>query len=197
MLLVCSGVLLHNRFCQLMTLINNDSKTNGNDIGDVVSQCGQRRQLQSTKEGVKLKLNDRRASGLMAYPRVGRSDVPIPNLNFNRRHAIEPDTDFQFYSPEFDSVSDKDYEDVRNTAPGSLGRSMNLKHADKFPKEASWLISDRIRSPKDYQLWQKIDDGRFVYPGSLLLTRGSRNIQLNGYTPRLGRENDDDRTVCK
>ncbi|XP_050595526.1 CAPA peptides-like isoform X4 [Bombus affinis] len=166
MLLVCSGVLLHNRFCQLMTLINNDSKTNGNDIGDVVSQCGQRRQLQSTKEGVKLKLNDRRASGLMAYPRVGRSDVPIPNLNFNRRHAIEPDTDFQFYSPEFDSVSDKDYE-------------------------------DRIRSPKDYQLWQKIDDGRFVYPGSLLLTRGSRNIQLNGYTPRLGRENDDDRTVCK
>ncbi|XP_043588708.1 CAPA peptides-like isoform X2 [Bombus pyrosoma] len=112
------------------------------------------------------KLNDRRISGLMAYPRVGRSNVPIPNLNFNGRHAIEPDTDFQFYSPEFDSVSDKDYE-------------------------------DRIRSPKDYQLWQKIDDGRFVYPGSLLLTRGSRNIQLNGYTPRLGRESDVDRTACK
>ncbi|XP_024222214.1 CAPA peptides-like isoform X4 [Bombus impatiens] len=166
MLLVFSGVLLHNRFCRLTTSINNNGKINCNDIGDVVSQCGQGRRLQSTKEGEKLKLNDRRASGLMAYPRIGRSDVPIPNLNFNRRHANEPDTDFQFYSPEFDSVSDKDYE-------------------------------DRIRSPKDYQLWQKIDDGRFVYPGSLLLTQDSRNIQPSGYTPRLGRESDVDRTVCK
>ncbi|XP_043517011.1 CAPA peptides-like isoform X1 [Frieseomelitta varia] len=151
----------------------------------------------SFNQGEKLKSNDRRAAGLMAYPRIGRSDVPVSNLNFNRRHVMEPDTDFQFYSPELDSVPDKDYEDVRNTAAGSVGRSMNLKHVDKFPREARWLISDRIRLAKDYRPWQKIDEGRFVYPGSLLLARGSRNSQPNGYTPRLGRENDVDRAGCK
>ena len=66
--------------------------------------------LDEISEGEKLKSNDRRASGLMAYPRIGRSDVPASNLNFNRRHVMEPDTDFQFYSPELDSVPDKDYE---------------------------------------------------------------------------------------
>ncbi|XP_043517012.1 CAPA peptides-like isoform X2 [Frieseomelitta varia] len=120
----------------------------------------------SFNQGEKLKSNDRRAAGLMAYPRIGRSDVPVSNLNFNRRHVMEPDTDFQFYSPELDSVPDKDYE-------------------------------DRIRLAKDYRPWQKIDEGRFVYPGSLLLARGSRNSQPNGYTPRLGRENDVDRAGCK
>ncbi|KOX75824.1 hypothetical protein WN51_12612 [Melipona quadrifasciata] len=114
----------------------------------------------------------------MAYPRIGRSDVPVSNLNFNRRHVMEPDTDFQFYSPELDSVPDKDYEDVRNTAAGSVGRSMNLKHVDKFPKEAPWLISDRTRLAKDYRPWQKIDEGRFVYPGSLLLARGTRQTSF-------------------
>ncbi|XP_017763080.1 PREDICTED: CAPA peptides-like [Eufriesea mexicana] len=151
----------------------------------------------SLTQAEKLKSNDRRASGLMAYPRIGRSDVPISNVNFNRHHVMEPDTDFQFYNAESDSVPDKDYEDPRNPTLGYLGRSMNPKHADKFPKEASWLIPDRLRSSKDYRPWQKLDDEKSAYPGSLILTRGSRNSQLNGYTPRLGRENEADRAICK
>lgn len=59
--------------------------------------------------GEKLKPNIRRASGLLSYPRVGRSNAPISNLNFNRR-GMEPDTDFQFYSAELDPAPDKDYE---------------------------------------------------------------------------------------
>lgn len=66
----------------------------------------------------------------MAYPRIGRSDVPIPNLNFNRRHANEPDTDFQFYSPEFDSVSDKDYEG--EVSPITLKRAFACHPAIPF-----------------------------------------------------------------
>ncbi|OAD53218.1 hypothetical protein WN48_10637 [Eufriesea mexicana] len=135
---------------------------------DFLSNLHEAQSLQAEK----LKSNDRRASGLMAYPRIGRSDVPISNVNFNRHHVMEPDTDFQFYNAESDSVPDKDYEDPRNPTLGYLGRSMNPKHADKFPKEASWLIPDRLRSSKDYRPWQKLDDEKSAYPGSLILTRG-------------------------
>lgn len=58
--------------------------------------------LTCLSETEKLKPNIRRASGLINYPRIGRS-----NLNFNRR-GMEPDTDFQFYNTELDP--DKDYE---------------------------------------------------------------------------------------
>ncbi|PBC34867.1 hypothetical protein APICC_06542 [Apis cerana cerana] len=114
--------------------------------------------------GEKLKPNIRRASGLLSYPRIGRSNAPVSNLNFNRR-GMESDTDFQFYSAELDQAPDKDYED--SPAPKSLGRSMHAKHADRIPKEASWLISDRPRSSKDGS-W-KIDEGRSVYPAAFLL----------------------------
>ncbi|XP_043801477.1 CAPA peptides-like [Apis laboriosa] len=144
----------------------------------------------SLNRGEKLKPNIRRASGLLSYPRVGRSNAPISNLNFNRR-GMEPDTDFQFYSAELDP--DKDYED--SPAPKSLGRSMYTKHADRIPKEASWLISDRPRPSKDGS-W-KIDEGRSIYPAAFLLNSDSRNSQVNGYTPRLGRGNDADRILCK
>ncbi|XP_012349431.2 CAPA peptides-like isoform X1 [Apis florea] len=140
----------------------------------------------SLNQTEKLKPNIRRASGLINYPRIGRS-----NLNFNRR-GMEPDTDFQFYSTELDP--DKDYED--SPASKSLERSMYTKHADRIPKEASWLISDRVRSSKDGS-W-KIDEGRSIYPAALLLNSDSRNSQVNGYTPRLGRgSNDADRILCK
>ncbi|CAK9823576.1 CAPA peptides [Anthophora retusa] len=161
-----------------------------------LTQCQHGQQLVSNREAEKLKTNERRASGLMAYPRIGRSDLATSNLNFNRRHDMEQEPDFQLYNSDFDSAPDKDYEDPRNLAPGFPGRSTNLKHTDKIPKEISWLIQDRLRS-KDYRPWQKIDDARFPYSNSLLLTRGSRNSQVNGYTPRLGRENDVDRALCK
>ncbi|XP_012349432.2 CAPA peptides-like isoform X2 [Apis florea] len=151
-----------------------------------LSQCEQDWKLEPTRETEKLKPNIRRASGLINYPRIGRS-----NLNFNRR-GMEPDTDFQFYSTELDP--DKDYED--SPASKSLERSMYTKHADRIPKEASWLISDRVRSSKDGS-W-KIDEGRSIYPAALLLNSDSRNSQVNGYTPRLGRgSNDADRILCK
>ncbi|XP_016905690.1 CAPA peptides-like [Apis cerana] len=146
----------------------------------------------SLNRGEKLKPNIRRASGLLSYPRIGRSNAPVSNLNFNRR-GMESDTDFQFYSAELDQAPDKDYED--SPAPKSLGRSMHAKHADRIPKEASWLISDRPRSSKDGS-W-KIDEGRSVYPAAFLLNSDSRNSQVNGYTPRLGRGNDADRILCK
>lgn len=146
----------------------------------------------SLNRGEKLKPNMRRAFGLLTYPRIGRSNAPISNLNFNRR-GVESDTDFQFYSAELDPAPDKDYED--SPAPKSLGRSMHAKHADRIPKEASWLISDRPRSSKDGS-W-KIDEGRSIYP--FLLNSDSRNSQVNGYTPtRLDRRgNDADRILRK
>ncbi|XP_017790061.1 PREDICTED: CAPA peptides-like [Habropoda laboriosa] len=161
----------------------------------------------SVNQAEKLKTNERRASGLMAYPRIGRSnlmafprigrsDLATSNLNFNRRHDMEPEPDFQLYNSDFDSAPDKDYEDPRNPDPGFPGRSMNLKHTDKIPKEIERLIQDLSRS-KDYRPWQKINEARFPYSNSLLLTRGLRNSQLNGYTPRLGRENEVDRDLCK
>ncbi|CAL7939000.1 unnamed protein product [Xylocopa violacea] len=157
-----------------------------------LSQCQHGQQLQTTREGEKLKSNDRRSSGLFNYPRVGRSDLPVSNPNLNRRHDIEPDTDFQLYGSDLDSVLDKDYE-----AAGFPERSMNPKHTEKIPKEMSWLIADRPRSTNDYRPWQRIDDSRPLYPNPLQLFRGSRTSQVNGYTPRLGRENDLDRPFCK
>ncbi|KOC65308.1 hypothetical protein WH47_09887 [Habropoda laboriosa] len=135
-------------------------------------------------EAEKLKTNERRASGLMAYPRIGRSnlmafprigrsDLATSNLNFNRRHDMEPEPDFQLYNSDFDSAPDKDYEDPRNPDPGFPGRSMNLKHTDKIPKEIERLIQDLSRS-KDYRPWQKINEARFPYSNSLLLTRGTK-----------------------
>ncbi|XP_034181775.1 CAPA peptides isoform X1 [Osmia lignaria lignaria] len=148
----------------------------------------------SLNHGEKLKTNDRRASGLMAYPRIGRSDQPVSNVNYNRHREMEPDTEMQFYNThdsDLDSASEKDYEDSRNVISVFNGRSMNPKHSDKIPKDSSWLIT------KEYRPWQKIDDGRSHHSNSLLLARGFRNSQMNGYTPRLGRESDADRTFCK
>ncbi|XP_017893192.1 CAPA peptides-like isoform X2 [Ceratina calcarata] len=131
----------------------------------------------SLNQGVRLKTNDRRAVGLATYPRIGRSDLSI---NFNRHGDIEPET--ELYNPDLDS-SDKDYEDPRNLTPGYAGRIPN-----HVPKELAWLISPS----KDYRPWQKIDERPVYSP-----IRGSRNSQLNGYTPRLGRENDMERSLCK
>ena len=52
-----------------------------------------------------------RAAGLVHYPRVGRSDLPISNVNFNG--DMEPDQDFQFYNEHdagLDLPVDLDYE---------------------------------------------------------------------------------------
>lgn len=70
---------------------------------------GKKRNLLQLTGGEKLKPNMRRAFGLLTYPRIGRSNAPISNLNFNRR-GVESDTDFQFYSAELDPAPDKDYE---------------------------------------------------------------------------------------
>lgn len=53
---------------------------------------------------------------------------------------------------------------------------MHAKHADRIPKEASWLISDRPRSSKDGS-W-KIDEGRSVYPAAFLLNSGMKSIKI-------------------
>lgn len=54
---------------------------------------------------------------------------------------------------------------------------MHAKHADRIPKEASWLISDRPRSSKDGS-W-KIDEGRSVYPAAFLLNSGMKSIKVS------------------
>nr|XP_012141450.1 PREDICTED: uncharacterized protein LOC100879524 [Megachile rotundata] len=124
----------------------------------------------------------------MAYPRVGRSDAP--NVNFNRHREIEPDSEFyNARDSDSDSTSEKDYQDSSNVMSLFKGRSMNPKYSDKMPKDSSWLIT------KEYRPWQKIDEGRSHY-NSLPIARGFRNSQMNGYTPRLGRESDVDR-ICK
>lgn len=87
-------------------------------------------QLSNLPEGEKLKANNRRASGLVAYPRigrnsdllnfarsnraaglvyyprVGRSDIPLPNVNFD----MVPDQDLQFYNADLNLAVDQDYE---------------------------------------------------------------------------------------
>ncbi|XP_076682030.1 CAPA peptides isoform X1 [Andrena cerasifolii] len=130
-----------------------------------------------------------RAAGLLHYPRVGRSDLPISNVNFNG--DMEPDQDFQFYNEHdagLDLPVDLDYE-------GFMERAMKPKHAEKTLKDPSWLIPNRLHLLKDYRPWQKIDDSKSLYPNA----RGSRNNQLtpNDYTPRLGREIDVERPFCK
>ncbi|XP_076624856.1 CAPA peptides [Colletes latitarsis] len=129
-----------------------------------------------------------RASGLVNFPRVGRSEMPVSSINFNRYRDMEPDTEFQFYNEHdtgLDHAEDQDFE-------GYAGRSMNVKN--KNLRDAAWLIPDRLRM-KEYRSAQKIDDARSLFPN----TQGSRNGQtsLNDYTPRLGREISAERGICK
>ncbi|XP_076230854.1 CAPA peptides isoform X2 [Calliopsis andreniformis] len=162
--------------------------------------------LDSTR-GERAKANNRRASGLVAYPRIGRnSDVnfgranriwsaglvhyprvgrsgpPVSHINFN---DVVPDKDFQFYNPrDADlNIADQDYE-------GFTGRSMTPKNTEKTLKDPSWLFLDRLQAPKEYRASQKIDDSRPFYSSS-------RGPKINDYTPRLGREIDIERPFCK
>ncbi|XP_043251098.1 CAPA peptides-like [Colletes gigas] len=100
-----------------------------------------------------------RASGLVNFPRVGRSEMPISNINFNRYRDMEPDAEFQFYNEhdtDLDHAEDQDFE-------GYARRSMNVKN--KNLKDAAWLIPDRLRM-KEYRSAQKIDDTRSLFPNT-------------------------------
>ncbi|KAL0128235.1 hypothetical protein PUN28_003470 [Cardiocondyla obscurior] len=159
----------------------------------------------SLNQGQKLKINDRRSAGLVAYPRIGRNSeiasfprtergfgiIHKPRVgrsdesslgNLNRFHNLPADADIEFYiarDMEPELFLNLDYEDYAN-------RPIGFKHADKIQKDGSWL-PDHGRGHKDLRFAQKIDDPRSYYS----LLRGSRNSQgQGGYTPRLGRENE-------
>ncbi|XP_053985816.1 CAPA peptides-like isoform X1 [Hylaeus volcanicus] len=177
-------------------------------------RCSLGQHLDSARDGDKVKANNRRASGLVPYPRIGRSsemagftrldraaglvqyprvgraDLPISNVNFNRYHDMEPDTDFQFYNVhdmDLDSAPDRDYE-------GYAGRSMNFKN--KNLKDAAWLIPNRLHM-KEQRPPQKIDENRSLYSDAQVAGLRNGQTSLNDYTPRLGRETNVERGICK
>ncbi|NP_001291509.1 uncharacterized LOC105197824 precursor [Solenopsis invicta] len=160
----------------------------------------------SLNQGQKLKINDRRSAGLVAYPRIGRKSDLFPRLgrtfgiiqkprvgrsddsslgDLNRLHDLPADTDIEFYitrDMEPDVLLNFDYEDYAD-------KPIAFKHADKIQKDDSWLMPDHVRGYKDPRFAQKIDDLRSYYS----ILRGSRNSQgQGGYTPRLGRESEHD-----
>ncbi|XP_011687162.1 PREDICTED: uncharacterized protein LOC105449584 isoform X2 [Wasmannia auropunctata] len=172
-----------------------------------LARCSVGQHYESTREGQKLKINDRRSAGLVAYPRIGRNSevasfpraerafgiIHKPRVgradessldNLNRFHDLPADVDMGFYitrDMEPEVLLDLDYEDYAD-------RPIAFKHADKIQKDGSWLIPDRVHGFKDLRL-QKGDDARSYYS----ILRGSRNSQgQGGYTPRLGRENEHD-----
>ncbi|XP_011687163.1 PREDICTED: uncharacterized protein LOC105449584 isoform X3 [Wasmannia auropunctata] len=165
----------------------------------------------SLNQGQKLKINDRRSAGLVAYPRIGRNSevasfpraerafgiIHKPRVgradessldNLNRFHDLPADVDMGFYitrDMEPEVLLDLDYEDYAD-------RPIAFKHADKIQKDGSWLIPDRVHGFKDLRL-QKGDDARSYYSILRGMSKGSRNSQgQGGYTPRLGRENEHD-----
>ncbi|XP_071647611.1 CAPA peptides isoform X1 [Temnothorax longispinosus] len=173
-----------------------------------LARCSIGQHYESTREGQKLKINDRRSAGLVAYPRIGRnSEIPSfpktertfgiihkPRVgrsdesslgNLNRFHDLPADADIEFYiarDMEPEVLLNLDYEDYAE-------RPMAFKHADKIQKDASWLMPDHVHGYKDLRFAQKIDEPRSYYS----ILRGSRNSQgQGGYTPRLGRENEHD-----
>ncbi|XP_018395195.1 PREDICTED: CAPA peptides-like isoform X1 [Cyphomyrmex costatus] len=160
----------------------------------------------SLNQGQKLKINDRRSAGLVAYPRIGRNSeiASLPRMerafgiihkprigrsdessNLNRFQDLPADIDMEFYIPrdvEPEVLLNLDYEDYADKS---------FKHADKIQKDGAWLMPDHVHGYKDLRFAQKIDDPRLYYS----ILRGSRNSQgQGGYTPRLGRENEHDAT---
>ncbi|XP_067206447.1 CAPA peptides-like isoform X2 [Linepithema humile] len=159
----------------------------------------------SFNHGQKIKANDRRSAGMVAYPRLGRNSelasfsrsrrafgvITVPRAgrsdpssldNGYRFHDLSSDADFEYYYVDPDNFLDRDYEEYANKP---------FKYADKMQKDGSWLMPYHVHGYKDLPVAQKIDDLRSYYSG----LRGSRNTQgQGGYTPRLGRENEHDAT---
>ncbi|KYN03064.1 PREDICTED: CAPA peptides-like isoform X2 [Cyphomyrmex costatus] len=171
-----------------------------------LARCSVGQHFESTREGQKLKINDRRSAGLVAYPRIGRNSeiASLPRMerafgiihkprigrsdessNLNRFQDLPADIDMEFYIPrdvEPEVLLNLDYEDYADKS---------FKHADKIQKDGAWLMPDHVHGYKDLRFAQKIDDPRLYYS----ILRGSRNSQgQGGYTPRLGRENEHDAT---
>ncbi|XP_018047685.1 PREDICTED: CAPA peptides-like isoform X2 [Atta colombica] len=158
----------------------------------------------SLNQGQKLKINDRRSAGLVAYPRIGRNSeianfprmerafgiIHKPRIgrsdessNLNRFQDLSADADMEFYIPR-----DVESEVLLNLDEDYADRPIAFKHADKIQKDDAWLMPDHVHGYKDLRFVQKIDNPRYY---SIL--RGSRNSQgQGGYTPRLGRENEHD-----
>lgn len=92
-----------------------------------------------------------RASGLMLYPRVGRADFPGANVHLNRYRDVDFDGDSEFSNGrdvDMDSPVDQDYE-------GFPGRPIGLKYVDRILKDNAWLTPDRVQTAKEYRPVQK------------------------------------------
>ncbi|KAG7206425.1 hypothetical protein KM043_003780 [Ampulex compressa] len=165
----------------------------------------------SLNQGQKVKVNDRRASGLVPYPRIGRNSevqnfpradraaglVHYPRVGrsdlpngFNRYQDMESDVDFELYAGQDidqDLQLDTDYE-------GHAASPLSLARLDKISRDGVWLMPDHPHVAKQIPPPQKTDDIRPFFAG----LRGLRNNQgtatINDYTPRLGRETDRDST---
>ncbi|XP_012524529.1 CAPA peptides isoform X4 [Monomorium pharaonis] len=159
-----------------------------------LARCSVGQHYESTREGQKLKINDRRSAGLVAYPRIGRNSetagfprlertfgiISKPRVGRSDESSLGDLTRFR------DLLADIDLEFyiARNMEPDILDyeedRPITIKLADKIQKDGSWLIPDYLRGNKDPRSYYSI-------------LRGSRNSQgQGGYTPRLGRESEHD-----
>nr|KAF7420397.1 hypothetical protein H0235_010694 [Vespula pensylvanica] len=114
-----------------------------------------------------------RTSGLIHYPRVGRSDLPLFYIGANRKNDLGSTIDLEFFpasGSDIDSIYEPDYEEFR---PGlaTIARQMERN----YPKE-------------------KHDNSRSYN----LASRGSHNRQgqLMMSVPRIGRDiSDHDRPM--
>ncbi|XP_028045463.1 CAPA peptides isoform X2 [Monomorium pharaonis] len=173
-----------------------------------LARCSVGQHYESTREGQKLKINDRRSAGLVAYPRIGRNSetAGFPRLertfgiiskprvgrsdesslgDLTRFRDLLADIDLEFYIARNMEPDILDYEGVKNFIKIicdniKKDRPITIKLADKIQKDGSWLIPDYLRGNKDPRSYYSI-------------LRGSRNSQgQGGYTPRLGRESEHD-----
>ncbi|XP_035737616.1 CAPA peptides-like isoform X1 [Vespa mandarinia] len=106
-----------------------------------------------------------RTSGLIHYPRVGRSDLPVFYIGANRKNDLGSNIDLEFFpgrGSDIDTTYEPDYEELRS------GLATIARHVERnYPK-------------------QKQDDSR-PYNHAL---RGSHNRQgqLMMSLPRIGRD---------
>ncbi|XP_046824248.1 CAPA peptides-like [Vespa crabro] len=106
-----------------------------------------------------------RTSGLIHYPRVGRSDLPVFYIGANRKNDLGSNIDLEFFpgrESDIDMTYEPDYEELRS------GLATIARHVERnYPK-------------------QKQDDSR---PYNHVL-RGSHNRQgqLMMSLPRIGRD---------
>ncbi|XP_066591903.1 CAPA peptides-like [Prorops nasuta] len=159
----------------------------------------------SLNQGQKTKVNERRTSSLVPYPRIGRNSemtnfprsdraaglVNYPRvgragpltLGINRYHDYDSMGDSDLYGArenDLDGIFDVDYE----------GKAIIIERFDKPIKTGGWYLPERVRAVKEFHSGPKIDD-RLLFSDA----RNSRNHQepvTLGYAPRVARDSDHD-----